>query len=266
MASASKRFAGKVVLITGSSTGFGAEFARQFSAEGANVSLTGRNVNNLELVAAQCKKLGAKAITTAGDITSDEVRKKLVENTLSEFGKVDILINNAGLNLGRASILEPDNEGYDIIMDVNMRAVYNLTGLLAKEIVKTKGTIINISSVVGMRPVIGAAPYCAAKAGLDMLTRCWAAELAPHGVRVNGVNPGAFRTEFIRYRSTDKETQNEMYNSSVYANQHALGRVGEPNELAKYVLFLASEDASFMTGINSPCDGGWLLPKPNGIN
>jgi len=259
MSPSAKRFAGKVVIITGSSTGFGANFAKAFAAEGAHVSLTGRNAKNLENVADECKNVGGKVIYTAGDITSDVLRKKLVDNTLSQFGKIDILINNAGLNLQTGNILEPNYEAFDTIHNVNVRSVYHLTGLCATEIVKTKGNIINISSVAAKKAITGVAAYCVSKAEVDMLTRCLAAELAPHGVRVNGVNPGIFRTEFLRYVAADEKKRTEIYDSSTMANYHALGRIGEPDELAKFVLFLASDAASFMTGINAPCDGGYLI-------
>jgi len=258
MAAARKRFAGKVVIITGSSTGLGAEFARRFAAEGANVSLTGRNPKNLEGVANDCKKLGAKVVFTPGDITSDVLRKKLVQNTLSEFGKIDVLVNNAGIALERNTILEPNYESFDKIHEVNLRSVYHLCGLTAPEFVKTKGNIINISSGAGIKALPGASQYCVSKAGLDMLTRCLAAELAPLGVRVNGINPGVFRSDFQRYVTTDKEKMNELYTNS-YSKMMALGRIGEPEELANFVLFLASDAASFMTGINAPCDGGFLV-------
>jgi len=257
MAPAQKRFQGKSVIVTGSSTGLGAEFARAFAKEGASVSLHGRNVKNLEEVAAECKKLGGKAIYTAGDISSDVVRKSLVQKTLSEFGKIDVLVNNAGLCLEDKSILDPNYESFDTIHNVNLRSVYHLCGAVAHELVKTKGNIINISSCCGLKPIVTMTPYCISKAGLDMLSRCLAAELAPHGVRVNGINPASFLSDFNRYLTTDKEKQAEMY--AQYATAHALGRVGRPEELANFVLFLASEEASFMTGINAPVDGGFLV-------
>jgi len=257
MAPQRKRFEGKSVIITGSSTGLGAEFARAFAAEGASVSLTGRNEKNLQEVAAECKKLGAKAIYTAGDITSDEVRKKLVEKTVAEFGKIDVLVNNAGLAADQGNILEPKYDVFDTLHNVNLRSVYHLCGLAAKELVKSKGNIVNISSCAGIRPFPGGTSYCISKAGLDMLTRCLAAELAPHGVRVNGANPAYFHTDILRFVTEDKQKQAEMYAN--FASQHALGRIGQAPELANFVLFLASEEASFMTGINAPVDGGLLV-------
>jgi NAD(P)-dependent dehydrogenase (short-subunit alcohol dehydrogenase family) len=256
---ASQRFFGKSVLITGSSSGMGAEFAKAFAAEGASVSITGRNLQALEKIAAECKQKGGKVVHTAGDLTSDVLRKKLVQNTLSAFGKIDILINNAGMNLARKTILEDNDENFETVLNLNLRSVYHLTSIVAPHIVKTKGNIVNISSVASIKPVIGSAAYAIAKAGIDMMTRCLAAELAPHGVRVNGINPGLFRTDFIRFLTTDKAKRDEVLTNIGTAG--ALGRVGEVEEIANLVLFLASDQASFITGSNQLCDGGWLLPK-----
>jgi len=257
MASTTKRFEGKSVIITGSSTGMGAGFAKAFAAEGAKVTLTGRNVDKLKNVAEECKKTGAEVIYTAGDLTSAEVRKRIVDGTLSAFGKIDILINNAGMGRERKTIVDDIEELFEHVIDVNLRSVYHLTSLVAPHIVKTKGNIINISSVAAMRPIIGASPYCIAKCGLDMMTRCLAAELAPHGVRVNGINPGSFRTEFLRDRIPELEKRKEWYSS--VAKTLGIGRVGEVEDIIEPVLFLASEQASFITGGLSVVDGGWLL-------
>jgi len=250
-----KKLEGKVAIVTGSSSGIGEGIAIRFAKEGANVSLTGRNKAELERVAAACKEHGVKAITTAGDIASDVLRKKLVDHTLTNFGKIDILVNNAGLTAPAGDILDLNYETFDLIHNVNLRAVYHLTGLCAPHIVKTKGNIINISSVAGFRTIPTAMPYCISKAGLDMLTRCLAAELAPHQVRVNGVNPAAFSTNIGR------DYPKEKYEAVMAgaAGQHALGRIGEIPELVNFVTFLASDEASFMTGINCPCDGGYLV-------
>jgi len=258
MSAQGRKLEGKVAIITGSSSGIGENFAVTFAKAGANVSITGRNKAELDRVAAECKKHGVKVVSTAGDLTSDVTRKQLVQSTLSAFGKIDILVNNAGLWLANTPFLQdPNYDGFDQVHNVNLRSVYHLTGLCAPHIVKTKGNIINISSGAGVKAMAGFGPYCVSKAGLDMLTRCLAAELAPHQVRVNGVNPGVFRTNIMRNVAADKEEANKMFDS--YAPAHALGRVGELQELSNFVLFLASDDASFMTGINCPVEGGFLL-------
>jgi len=258
MAAPTKRFAGKSVIITGSSGGMGAGFAKALAAEGAHVSLTGRNVQALEKVVAEIKALGSgKVVHTLGDITSPEVRKKLVENTLSSFGKIDILINNAGMGRPRKTILDDIKQDFEDILDVNLRSVYHLTSLVAPHIVKTKGNIINISSIAGLRATIGAAPYCIAKCGLDMMTRCLAAELAPHGVRVNGINAGPFNTDFVNGVIKDEGKKQELL--KIITKTCALGRIGEVEDITALVLFFASEQASFITGSNSTIDGGRML-------
>jgi NAD(P)-dependent dehydrogenase (short-subunit alcohol dehydrogenase family) len=258
MAAANKRFVGKSVLITGSSTGLGAGFAKAYAAEGANVSITGRNVQGLQNVAAECKELGAKVVFTAGDLTSDVLRKKLVENTLSAFGKIDILINNAGENMERKTILEDNDENFEKTLDINLRTVYHLTSLVAPHIVKTKGNIVNISSVAGIRYIPGMGAYCIAKCGLDMMTKCLAAELAPHGVRVNGINPGPFQTDFLRYIPTGKAKE-EMFQA--IGKTTITGQLGGPEDISPLVLYVTSDQASFTTGSLHLIDGGFLLPK-----
>jgi len=257
MASKNKKLERKVAIITGSSSGIGEAIALMFAAEGADISLTGRNQKELERVQAACKELGVKAIYTAGEITSDVVRKKIVQNTVSAFGKIDILVNNAGIAGSHKpkGVLDPDYESFDNVHNVNLRSPYHLSGLVAPHIVKTKGNIINISSVAGIKALPSATDYCVSKAGLDMLTRCLAAELAPHGVRVNGVNPAAFKTNILRIH--DQEQADKTWD--MLASMHALGRIGELPELANFVTFLASDQASFMTGINVPVDGGTLV-------
>jgi len=250
-----KRLEGKAAIVTGSNSGIGEGIALMFAKEGANVTVTGRNPAEVERVAAECRKHGVKVVHIAGDITSDVIRKKLVQDTLSAFGKIDILVNNAGLIAPTGDILDLNYESFDIIHNINLRSVYHLTGLCIPHLVKTKGNIVNISSVAGIKNSKGSAAYSISKAGLDMLTRCFAEELAPHQVRVNGVNPGGFITGFRR--NMPKEKLDEVH--TTLAARHALGRVGEIDELANFVTFLASNEASFMTGINTACDGGFLL-------
>jgi len=254
-----KRLEGKVAIITGSSVGIGEGIALMFAKEGAHVSITGRNQAALDKVAAECKKLGAKVISTTGDLTSDDFLKKLIDHTLSAFGRIDVLVNNAGMITKLHSILEalPVLENFDRTLEVNLRSVYRLCAYAVPHLVKSKGNIINISSVASLKPMPNSIPYCVSKAGLDMLTRCLALELASSQVRVNGVCPGVFKSELHRELKTSEE--DEAARMAPRPGWHALGRIGEVEELANCVAFLASDEASFMTGINVPCDGGMII-------
>jgi len=173
MASGNKVLKGKVAIITGSSSGFGEDFAKTFAKEGANVSLTGRNKEALEKVAAECKALGAEVAVTVGEIASEDVRNEIIKNTVDKFGKIDILVNNAGLGSSTPVKIEECNlELLDRVLDVNLKSVYSLIAHATPHLIKTKGNIINISSVAGLQPYVGASAYNISKAALDMLTKC----------------------------------------------------------------------------------------------
>ena len=176
---------GKVALITGASSGIGAATAKLFSKLGATLALSGRNVENLEKVAKECE--GAKKpLLIKADLGIEEDTKLVLDKTISELGKIDILINNAGV-LEMGTIENTSLEQYDRVMNVNLRAVYHLTMLATPHLIETKGNIVNVSSVNGIRSFPGVLAYNISKAGLDQFTRCVALELAPKGVRVNSV-------------------------------------------------------------------------------
>jgi NAD(P)-dependent dehydrogenase (short-subunit alcohol dehydrogenase family) len=246
------KFTGKVALITGASSGIGAATAKLFSRLGATLALSGRNLENLEKVAKECE--GEKPpILIKADLGIEEDTKLILEKTISELGRIDILVNNAGV-LEMGTIENSSLEQYDRVMNVNLRAVYHLTMLAVPHLVKTQGNIVNISSVNGIRSFPGVLAYNISKAGLDQFTRCVALELAPKGVRVNSVNPGVIVTELQKRGGlTDEAYANFLERSK---ETHALGRPGNVDEVAKAILFLASDDASFTTGCNFPVDGG----------
>jgi NAD(P)-dependent dehydrogenase (short-subunit alcohol dehydrogenase family) len=258
MASSNRNMQGKVVIVTGSSTGMGANHARRFAKLGALVSLTGLELEELEKVTADCRALGAKAISTFGDITSEEVRRKVVEDTVAAFGRIDVLVNNAGI-FREVNILDPNDKHYDLVMDVNMRSVYRMTALCVPHLIKTKGNIINISSVSGLYPNChhGTA-YHVAKAGMIMFTKSVAVDLAPYNVRVNTISPGFVQTDIMKTYTTNDERA-KFYED--IGKDHALGRIGTMDELTNSVVFLASEDASFITGSDLTVDGGYMIHK-----
>jgi len=249
---------GKVALITGASSGIGAATAVLFSKLGANVSLTGRNVENLQKTAEACQQAAAeqnqkKPLLIQADLMSEDDTSKLVDKTVSEFGKLDILVNNAGV-LEMGTIENSSLEQYDRIMNVNVRAIYQLTMLATPELVKTKGNVVNISSVNGIRSFPGVLAYNISKAALDQFTRCVALELAPKQVRVNSVNPGVTITELQKRGGLSEEAYANFLEKS--KQTHALGRPGEAEEVAQAIAFLASDNASFSTGVSLPVDGG----------
>jgi len=247
---------GKVALITGASSGIGAATAVLFSKHGATLSLSGRNRDNLQRTADQCQadlKGQQKPFIIEADLSKEEDTKSLVESTVEKFGRIDILVNNAGV-LEMGSIENTSLEQYDRVMNVNVRAIYHLTMLAVPHLIKTKGNVVNVSSVNGQRSFPGVLSYCVSKAAVDQLTRCVALELAPKGVRVNAVSPGVIITELQKRGGLNEEAYANFLERS--KQTHAMGRPGEAEEVASAIAFLASEEASFSTGVTLPVDGG----------
>ena len=180
-------FAGKVVLVTGASSGIGARVAQKFSQLGATLSLTGRKLENLEKIASECE--GQKPFVVQGDITKPEDTKRILEETIKKFGRLDVLVNNAGI-IETGTIENTSLEQYDRVMNTNIRSIYDLTMHAVPHLIKTEGSIVNVSSVNGIRSFPGVLAYNLSKAAVDQFTRCVALELAPKKVRVNSVNPG----------------------------------------------------------------------------
>lgn len=247
-------FSGKVVLITGASSGIGAATAVHFADHGASLALTGRNARNLEKVAQQCEENdGVKTVTIVADLTVEDDIKNIVEQTINTFGKLDILINNAGI-FKTGSLEESSAEDFDAIYSTNIRSVYILTKLVVPYLEKTKGNIVNVSSLAGLRPLPGLLAYCMSKAALNQFTKCIAMELAPKQIRVNCVNPGIIDTDIFKRAGMNNEENNQYLERGKVI--HPLGRVGQPKEVAMSIAFLASYQASFTTGETLAIDGG----------
>ncbi|XP_017130891.1 uncharacterized oxidoreductase TM_0325 [Drosophila elegans] len=247
-------FKDKVIIVTGASSGIGASTAVHLASLGGLLVIVGRNVDKLKETAEQIVAAGgASALQVAADMNSESDVQSIVSATLDKYGRIDVLVNNAGI-LELGSIENTSLEQFDRLMNTNVRALYQLTMLATPELVKTKGNIVNVSSVNGIRSFPGVLAYNVSKAAVDQFTRCVALELAPKGVRVNSVNPGVIITELQRRGGLNEEAYAKFLEHA--KNTHALGRPGEVKEVAAAIAFLASDEASFSTGISLPVDGG----------
>ncbi|CAH2051669.1 unnamed protein product, partial [Iphiclides podalirius] len=248
-------FKDKVVLVTGSSSGIGASTVIEFAKEGAHVIIVGRNETKLEDVREKCEKYGKNPLVIKADVSKDADGKKIVDETIEKFGGIDVLVNNAGTG----GIVDVTNEnfmeGYDRIINVNLRGVVYITHLAIPHLIKSKGNIINISSVAGTNTVGNAdlIAYNMSKAGLNHFTRCAALKLASYGVRVNTISPGPVRTDIIKHPTMESITWEHI------SEKTALKRVSEPVEIADLILFLASEKAKGVTGSNFVSDNGMMI-------
>ncbi|XP_076854226.1 3-oxoacyl-[acyl-carrier-protein] reductase FabG [Brachyhypopomus gauderio] len=244
----------KVALITGASSGIGAGTAVLFAKLGARLALNGRDVENLTRVARECEEQGTcTPLLVPGDLTDENTVKRTVEETVAHFGRLDVLVNSAGV-LAMGSIETADLTQYDKVMNVNVRSVYHLTHLCVPHLIKTKGSIVNVSSVNGQRSFPGVLAYCMSKSAIDQFTRCIALELAPKQVRANSVCPGVIITEVHKRAGLDEEQYKQFLEKCKFT--HALGRPGEVEEVAHAIAFLASDAATYITGVNLPVDGG----------
>lgn len=246
------QFTGKVVLITGASSGIGAATAQHLSKLGASLALAGRNEENLKKVAKECSEC-ADTLLLIGELTNEKDTKAILDKTIDRFGKLDVLINNAGI-LESGSIENTSLAQYDRIMNTNVRSIYHLTTLAVPHLIKTKGNVVNVSSVNGIRAFPGVLAYNMSKAAVDHFTRCAALDLAPKQVRVNSVNPGVTITNLHKNSGMNMEQYEAFLKKS--ETTHALGRPGQAEEVARTIAFLASDDASYITGASIPVDGG----------
>lgn len=247
-------FKDKVIIVTGASSGIGAGTAVLLAKLGGLLTIVGRNVDKLKETGDQIVAAGgAPALQVAADMNIESDVQGIVSATLARHGRIDVLVNNAGI-LELGSIENTSLKQFDRLMNTNVRAVYQLTILVTPELIKTKGNIVNVSSVNGIRSFPGVLAYNVSKAAVDQFTRCVALELAPKGVRVNSVNPGVIITELQRRGGLNDEAYAKFLDHAKVT--HALGRPGEVKEVAAAIAFLASDEASFSTGISLPVDGG----------
>lgn len=251
-------FLDKVVIITGASSGIGAAAAVMYSKQSAKLVLVGRNEQLLNEVAKQCEAAkGIKPLIVKTDLSIDDHVKNVVKKTIETFGRIDVLVNNAGLGV-RASITD-GIEPFDNAISINVRSAYLLSGLATPHLIKSKGNIVNVSSVAGFGPIPGVnfLPYCISKAALDQFTRCLAVDLGPQGVRVNSVNPGCTRTPFAEAAGYSKEQVSQLYKNR--ASAYPLRKITESEDVADLILYLSSDRARSITGTTHVIDNGEML-------
>lgn len=246
-------FNGKVVLITGASSGIGEDLAVKLSTLNATLVLIGRNEERLKATASKCKARERLLLLTV-DLNNEQAVIEIIPQVLAKFQRLDVLINNAGILEG-GSIENTSIDQYDRIMNTNVRSIYQLTMLAISELKRTRGNIVNVSSVCGLRAFPDVLVYNISKSALDQFTKCVALELASSGVRCNAVNPGVIVTELHRRAGMDEETYQKFVEHC--KSTHALGRAGRVDEVSEAICFLANESqSSFITGVTLSVDGG----------
>lgn len=248
-----KQFTGKVAFVTGATSGIGHASAIAFANAGAKVVGVGRKTEALNDVEKQIREMGAEVLTVEADLSQVQEAERAVQRALEVFGGIDILVNAAG-HLSNGTIENTTLQAWDDMMDVNVRAVFQLMQKALPSLIERRGNIVNVSSVTGLRAFPGVLAYCVSKAALDQLTRCASLELASKGVRVNAVNPGVVVTQIHKRGGMNDDAYAAFLEHS--KTTHPLGRTGRPEEIADLILFLASDRASWITGATYSIDGG----------
>ena len=250
------RLADRVAIVTGAAAGIGRAIARRFAAEGAAVLAVDRNAEGLEATVAGITGEGGRTRELVEDVGEPGAADRIVGACLEAFGRIDVLVNNAGIG-GSHEVLETSDEEWARILDVDLTSVFRLSRRVLVEMRRQgSGRVINMASVFGTTAFPGAASYSAAKAGVIALTRSMAVDYAPAGVTVNAIAPGLILTEMTRGRLTGDPRYRALMLEGT-----PLGRPGRPEDVAGAAVFLASADADFVTGHVLTVDGGWSVGK-----
>jgi len=246
----------KTAIVTGGRRGIGRAIALALAGAGADVTIADivTDDGRLEEVAAEIRKLGRRCLTARVDISSRHDIEAIARQAIEVFGRIDILVNCAGIWIPGETLLECPEEHWDRVIDTNLKGTYLCCQVVGKHMAQQgDGNIINLSSQVGLNPGAGAGAYSISKAGIIMLTRQLALELAGKHIRVNALAPGIVKTDFNIdiWKNPEAERQISM--------GVPLGRLAEPEDVARAALFLASEDSAYITGATIPIDGGWQV-------
>ena len=244
---------GKVALVAGGSRGIGRSSALAFAEAGADVVVSSRKLPDLEVVAEEIRATGRKGLAVASHIAKTEELKSLVDQVMAEFGRIDILLNNAGTNPYYGPIIDAEERAWDTTMNVNLKGIFLLSQMVAKIMHdQGGGSIINTASAGGLRPGNNQGIYSVTKAALIMLTKVMAKEWGQFGIRANAIAPGVIKTRL------SEALWKEPALGEAAAKRTAVGRLGEPEDVAGVVLFFASDASSYVTGETVIIDGGVL--------
>jgi NAD(P)-dependent dehydrogenase (short-subunit alcohol dehydrogenase family) len=244
---------GKVAIVTGASRGIGRATAELFASHGADLVLTARTNDDLKETLQSVEKAGQRGVVVPVDLLDPSAVGQIIDAAMGSFGRLDVLVNNAGI-IDTGTIENTDVEAWDRMMQLNVTVPFRLIQAAMPSLVESKGSVVNVSSVAGLRSFPGILAYCVSKAGIDQLTRCAALEVAEKGVRINAVNPGVVLTNLHRAGGMDADRYQEFVEHS--RTTHPLGRVGKPEEVADLIHFLASPRAGWITGVTYSIDGG----------
>jgi NAD(P)-dependent dehydrogenase (short-subunit alcohol dehydrogenase family) len=243
---------GKTALVTGGGRGIGKAIARRLAEAGACVVIASRKLDVLEAAAAEFAGLAGAVVPMPCHVGRKDDLERVVRDTTSRLGPIDILVNNSATNIGQGPALDTTDEMLLKMVEINVLAAFRLVNLVVPSMIERKsgGSIVNIASISGLKPQPGGLLYSFTKAGLIMMTRSWAREFGPHGVRVNAICPGLIKTEFSQYFWKDPARAKELL------GDQPIQHLGEPEEIGHAALYLASDEASFITGQVMVIDGG----------
>ncbi len=244
----------QVSIITGATKGIGRACALEFAKEGAKVVLTGRTESLGEAAAEEIRAAGGDAIFVRCDVSQKEQVDHLIQATVDHYGRIDVVVNNAGVN-HNANFFEITEEDWNWVMDVDLKGTFLVSQAAARVMVEQSipGVIVNMSSVMAVMALADQVPYCAAKGGVNQLTKAMALALSDYGIRVNAIGPGPVLTELMQRVVHNKEKEAELL------SRLPIGRIAECKEIARVAVFLASDDSSYFTGQTIYPDGGRMI-------